>query len=246
MHSSDANGTELSQRIFLARHGERADLANEQWLSTDEGQTDTYDPPLTARGFQQAHELGLRLQGERLSCIYSSPFVRALQTAHQVADVLDLPVIIEYGLSEGMIKRLFPKGPPQFKSAEHLAAALPRAQPSCEQAVPHVSYPETYGDARRRCEKTVKCLAERHPHEAILLVGHGLSVEFLAAALVKNKEVGSRNIPYCCLTECIREDQRQWRWHFGVLLQQDFLTHAESAEEAQRQRQLWGLENGSS
>lgn len=67
-----------------------------------------------------------------------------------------------------------------------------------------------------------------------------------AAALVKNKEVGSRNIPYCCLTECIREDQRQWRWHFGVLLQQDFLTHAESAEEAQRQRQLWGLENGSS
>ena len=44
-------------------------------------------------------------QDEGVTCIYSSPFMRALQTAHQVANVLDLPVIIEYGLSEGMLER---------------------------------------------------------------------------------------------------------------------------------------------
>ena len=48
-------------------------------------------------------------QGENVTCIYSSPFMRTLQTAHQVAQVLDLPVLIEPGLCEGMLPRT---GPP--------------------------------------------------------------------------------------------------------------------------------------
>ena len=69
-------------KIFITRHGERADLADEQWLAqADVSITETHscasqrppnsqlslsqvvdDPPLTQQGLQQAHELGVRLQ----------------------------------------------------------------------------------------------------------------------------------------------------------------------------------------
>lgn len=34
--------------------------------------------------------------------------MRAMQTAHQVASVLELPVLLENGLSEGMLQRMTP------------------------------------------------------------------------------------------------------------------------------------------
>ena len=77
---------------------------------------------------------------------------------------------------------LFPEGPPQFKTAAELEEALPRAKASPKQAVPSIPFPESYSDARRRCATTVTALAERHPHDSILLVGHGLSVEYLVSA----------------------------------------------------------------
>ena len=44
------------------------------------------------------------LQKEKIDHIYCSPFLRTVQTAHQVANELSLPVKIEYGLSEGLLK----------------------------------------------------------------------------------------------------------------------------------------------
>ncbi|KAK9805310.1 hypothetical protein WJX73_000428 [Symbiochloris irregularis] len=232
-----------SQRIFLARHGERADLAEAGWSSSPEGRLDPYDPPLTARGFQQAHELGLRLQEENITQIYSSPFIRTLQTAHQVAEVLDLSVLIEQGLCEGMLSRLFPAGPPCFKTAKQLASKLPRARAPAQPVTSVPAFPETYSTARRRCNATAQALARKHPNENILLVAHGLSVEYLALSLVHQKRKGSLDIPYCCLTECIRDGPDQDSWQFGVLMQQDFLTQKEPLEEAQRQRRMWGLDD---
>ena len=49
----------MSQKIFLARHGERADLADPCWIETAE---EPYDAPLTLVGLQQAADLGKRLQ----------------------------------------------------------------------------------------------------------------------------------------------------------------------------------------
>lgn len=69
-----------SGKVFITRHGERADLADEHWLAQAEvGPGAQFaladrsvqqpgcvqvadDPPLTQQGIQQAHELGLRLQ----------------------------------------------------------------------------------------------------------------------------------------------------------------------------------------
>lgn len=42
------------------------------------------------------------LQDEKIHHIYSSPFLRTVQTAHEVAEIIHVPVKIEYGLSEGL------------------------------------------------------------------------------------------------------------------------------------------------
>lgn len=64
-----------------------------------------------------------------------------------------------------------------------------------------------------------------------------------ALSLVQQKRKGSLDIPYCCLTECIRDGPSSDGWHYGVLMQQDFLSQKELPEEAQRQRRLWGLDD---
>ena len=76
-------------------------------------------------------------QGEEISCIYASPFLRTMQTAHQVAEVLNLPVIVENGICEGLL----PSMPSSSMSClglqpEHQTAApLPAAKPSRQAAM---------------------------------------------------------------------------------------------------------------
>jgi transcription factor C subunit 7 len=74
------------------------------------------DPPLTAHGSAQVRILARHLQGKDIAAIFSSPFWRCalhtvhpqslsplahrcLQTATPVAEALDLPILIEPGIS---------------------------------------------------------------------------------------------------------------------------------------------------
>ena len=52
----------------------------------------------------------------------------------------------------------------------------------------------------------------------------------------------SAQIPYCCLTECIAPVSGKGSWSYGVLMQTNFLTHAQDQESADAQRQQWGLD----
>lgn len=91
MYAGDAHAqsmttaTALSRKnIYFARHGERIDWIDKAWIKSAERRV---DPPLSPYGLQQAHELGIfvgTLQ-PRITHIYSSPFLRTLQTAVQVA-----------------------------------------------------------------------------------------------------------------------------------------------------------------
>ncbi len=98
-------------QVFLIRHAEAVD----ETLSVR-------DPhrPLTARGRDQARQLGDRLRWHDCAPtrIISSPLVRAVQTAELVAAALDVPVAVEIAVE------LAPDGDPA-----ELADAL-RAMPS--------------------------------------------------------------------------------------------------------------------
>lgn len=78
------------KQLILVRHGEPA----------TEGLVPRHDPPLSALGQRQAHLVGLRLAGEPIDRIVSSPLARAWQTAEPLADALEQAIDTETGVAE--------------------------------------------------------------------------------------------------------------------------------------------------
>ncbi|KAA6426873.1 MAG: hypothetical protein FRX49_03198 [Trebouxia sp. A1-2] len=205
-----------SGKVFITRHGERADLADEAWLAHAE------------------------VLGENIQQIYSSPFFRTVQTAQEVASCIgdNVTIRIEDGLAEGMLTRLFPAGRPNFQTPEELKSTC-KSVDSHYKSLLHISFPEDYSDSQARCRQIARQLADRHPHDNVLLVAHGLSVEYLASALVTNQKC-SLHIPYCCLTECIRGPDGEWM--YGLHMDQEFLSSKQEKSDADKQREMWGLD----
>ena len=88
--------------IYLVRHGDRFDYANiEQWAANAALlEVEARDPPLSGLGFEQARAAAGVLAPLGITHILSSPYLRALQTAQQLAHVTGLSILVEDGLSE--------------------------------------------------------------------------------------------------------------------------------------------------
>ncbi len=86
--------------VYIIRHGQ-TELNNRKVL---QGRS---DHPLNATGIAQAREAANRLKGVSFDAVYSSPLIRAIQTANIVAPdveplVDDRLIEMEYGPYEGM------------------------------------------------------------------------------------------------------------------------------------------------
>lgn len=84
----------MGLRIYFARHGES--VAN--LLHVFSNQPGKH--PLTEQGQQQANDLAQRMSGLGLLRIYSSPVLRALQTAQTVQQAVGVPLHISDALRE--------------------------------------------------------------------------------------------------------------------------------------------------
>eukprot|EP00899_Mesostigma_viride_P021038 jgi/Mesvir1/28936/Mv17721-RA.1 len=188
------------QTIWIARHGDREDFADPRWPLTAERPD---DPGLSADGIVQASDLGRRLLSENISHIYASPFLRTVQTAHIVAEALQLPVKIETGLTEYMCPDYFCAMPVLLTPAS-LKARFPRLDLSYGAKVPF-SYPEYGMEAAERAGRAARMLADAHAGENLLLVGHGASVIWATQGLM-GRGAGSVVRPWlCCLVKLVRQ-----------------------------------------
>jgi probable phosphoglycerate mutase len=75
--------------LTLVRHGE-----------PERNAIDLRDPGLSALGRAQAHAAGVRLRVEEYDAVYSSPQLRALQTARIITDGSGRPIEVDDGLVE--------------------------------------------------------------------------------------------------------------------------------------------------
>eukprot|EP01060_Flectonema_neradi_P040939 TRINITY_DN9509_c0_g2_i1.p1 TRINITY_DN9509_c0_g2~~TRINITY_DN9509_c0_g2_i1.p1 ORF type:complete len:268 (+),score=40.76 TRINITY_DN9509_c0_g2_i1:49-852(+) len=102
--------------VVVVRHAERYDYINpEDFLASDHGKDRPWDPRLTTKGRLQGRALGSRILEEcksrsipPVTKVFSSPFIRAVETANEACDSLGLDKIhIENGMVEALCDNWF-------------------------------------------------------------------------------------------------------------------------------------------
>ncbi|MEA5617620.1 histidine phosphatase family protein [Cronbergia sp. UHCC 0137] len=194
----------MNQIIWIARHANRLDFVNPDWFLTAERR---YDPPLSDDGMVQAKQLATRLKGEKITHIFASPFLRTVQTANAVAEILDLPIKLETGLSEWLNIEWMTEEPEKL-STPVLAKLFPRIDISYTSRIA-AQYPETQEKVRQRSGQTARCLAAEFFPDDILLVAHGASVLGSAMGLVGEIAKSEVKASLCSLVKVVRQDS-EW------------------------------------
>lgn len=163
--------TNQTTHINLIRHGET------DWNSQHRYQG-TSDIPLNATGREQATLLGDSMQGETWDVVYSSPSVRALDTAKAVTEVIgiaDDDIILEPAFME--------RG---YGEAEGLTGTERAAK------WPEGDWPglEKWEDAASRSVRALRRAEKDSPGKRILVFCHGGIINAILATLSKG-DVGT-------------------------------------------------------
>lgn len=155
----------MSLEIYIARHGQNEDNVN----GILNGHRDL---PLTDLGRDQAKELGTAIKdaGLRFDVVYSSPLVRAFETAKIVAKIADLPQPI---VLEKLIERDFGMmtGQPSDQIEALCAPDIIKADIITYFLSPDGA--ETFPQLIERSKAILDEIRTRHSDGEILLVCHG-------------------------------------------------------------------------
>ena len=181
---------QVSQRIWIVRHGNREDFQNPGWATTAQR---PYDPALSADGEIQAQEVGHSLREAPIDCVFASPFLRTIQTASPIAEALGLPIFVEPGIAEILpnIERA-----PDLMPEEERARRFPRVETGYR-ALGRLPYPESAEAGHERAAAAVKALAARYAERNLLAVTHGAPVVGIVRGLTGLQERISA--PLCCI-----------------------------------------------
>ena len=151
-------------RFCLVRHGET------DWnvQARIQGHLDI---ALNSLGLWQATQLGLALQHETLSCVYSSDLKRAHETAHLLASNHHTP--LNHRVEAGLRERHF--GDFEGLTWVELEELHPAQAQAWRSRDPEWSPPsgESLNQFKARIQRCVEDLAARHLNEHIAIVTHG-------------------------------------------------------------------------
>ena len=187
--------------VWIARHGHRFDFAYPEWFLTAERR---YDPALSDEGFVQVQQLANRLKQEPIDHLFCSPFLRAIQTAHPISQLLELPLKIERGLGEW----LNPDWMTEYPETSPLEDLIPKYsidQPYSSRLIP--TYPESESEMMQRIARIADQLVAEFSGN-LLLVGHGATVGGITAGLLGENLI--QQAPLACLTKIVYL-KNQWK-----------------------------------
>ncbi|MEI6309534.1 MAG: histidine phosphatase family protein [bacterium] len=151
--------SKTTARIYLVRHGSTA--WNE--IVRFRGVTDI---PLSEKGRNQALALGRWFAGIPLSAIFSSPLIRAQETARAIAEQRHLPIMLRDGL------RSVNYGSWEGQSEAEVEQQDPEAFQLYLEGIECFRFPqgETLDDLRKRAVLVLEEAIRNYPGERIVLV----------------------------------------------------------------------------
>ncbi len=165
------------QTIWLVRHAHRLDFIQPEWFETA---LHPYDPPLSPEGIERSIALAKELSRAPIDLIYTSPFLRTVQTVDPLARILELPIRLEWGLCEWLC-RDWTTALPETLTIDELRLDYPNIDPVYRSLV-LPCYPETHVELDAR----LNIIADKlvlDPSRNILAIAHKGSVLGIVAAL---------------------------------------------------------------
>jgi broad specificity phosphatase PhoE len=197
-------GEHPTRSVWLVRHGIRLNMEKPTW-GLKAKRPD--DPPLSRNGVKQARETARFLSGNQIRRLFSSPFYRAVQTAHPIANALDLPILIEDGFSE-WLNPAWQRQQPKLLSTAALAKRFPRIDTSYA-PLGTARYPEydEAVDVYARVKETLGKVLKLFDGD-ILIVAHGATIVQAARALTGTSD--GLDYRMCAVNRIVCEDDA-WR-----------------------------------
>lgn len=164
--------------VFLLRHGESTSDIEDRYGGD-------YDDHLTPKGLAEAKELAEKLVGKGIEIIYSSPRIRARETADILMDYLECKMEINsdlrernaYGVLTGMIKAEAKEKYPEMAEAVKFYGNT-------------IEGAESYEDFTERVRRVFEELTSPQ-HETIAILTHGGPIRCFFREVVKLGELKS-------------------------------------------------------
>lgn len=178
----------MAIKIYLIRHGETK--LNRDGRFQGQGQ----NPPLNATGLKQAQQLSLVMKFLEIDAVYTSPLIRAYQTAEAVANDRGLPLIkderlleVNLGVAEGELKEevevRMPSSYRKWRDLSNWDFAFPKG--------------ETRRQVLSRFMDFIKS-AEKSGYKNIAVVTHaGVLRSFLASQGIQQSKISNTEIIQC-------------------------------------------------
>jgi 2,3-bisphosphoglycerate-dependent phosphoglycerate mutase len=145
------------------------------------------DPPLSAKGREQAMLLAAQLERSPIDAVYSSTMRRAVETAAYIGSVQGLPVARLDGLREiefdsDAVEHMDDGGPSLAGDLARRFVAIPRWD-----SLPGFEPSRTF---RLRVIETIESIISRHPGERVIIVCHsGVINAYLSMLLGIQRDV---------------------------------------------------------
>ncbi len=149
-------------KIYILRHEDRT-------------QDCSFFAPLTKKGLDNANRLAQQMSKSNISIIYSSPFIRTLQTIFPYVKEKDLKINLEYGLAELHNEDIIPKKAVGISLPEYLAECF-SYNPEYRTIIKptEIVYPESTKDVCVRTMRVLRKIIEEYAKTdaQIILVTH--------------------------------------------------------------------------
>jgi broad specificity phosphatase PhoE len=152
--------------IYLLRHG--ATSANREVPYRLQGRGS--DRPLDEIGRAQSEAASRALAHVSLAAVYSSPLLRAIQTAEVIAGPRGLRIVAVPALIEGDVGRW------EGRTWDEVARIDPELHAAFLADPGHVPYPEgeSFADVGRRASPALLEIAARHRAQNVAVIGHNI------------------------------------------------------------------------
>lgn len=154
--------------LYLIRHGQT------DWNIEGRYQGQA-DPPLNQRGIKQANELWEELKDENLDLVYTSPLLRAKQTAVILTDRLSIPLKEDPRLME------IHQGNWQTKLRSEIQASYPDVFKAWETNPWEVTPPggENLSQVQDRVKASVDDITKHNPDKKVGVVTHRIPIALI-------------------------------------------------------------------